>query len=206
MPTGVKINDDASRLIVEIGGHVLAKKPALLAAVGDIAARWSHAEAELGRCLATLMDTSPERTFALLKPYKSASSLADGARALARATLIESERVDFDALIERFGAAAEERNRVQHGLWGALSHHPDSLVRLSALDYTRFTVSISQSSSPVRDAELFTKTLSEVYDLDRLSRISHRIEALAIDIILMANRQLAKTLAAQNPMRERPRA
>lgn len=145
------------------------------------------------------MDTSPDRTFALLKPYKSASSTSDAAKLLARATLSDPERTEFDLLIERFKAAAEERNKVQHGLWAARAAYPDSLARVSALEYTKFTVSIAQADDPVRDADRFSASLRDNYDLGRLSKIASVIEALTTDIIVVTNRFLAGKLSPSGP-------
>lgn len=192
MTAGVLINDDNGDPVIEIGGHVLSQRPDLLACVGEIASEWAHAEAELERCLAALMSTTAERTFALLKPYRSAKDVSDGAKELAKATLQGQEAEDFSRLIERFKAAAEERNKVQHGLWAKRPNKPSSLYRVRSVDYTRFTISVLQVADPVQHATDFASSLTDEYDLARMKRVVGTIQQLTLDIIKTTHTELQK--------------
>lgn len=198
MTAGVLINDDAGSPVVEIGGHVLSLRPELLACVGEIASEWAHAEAELERCLAALMSTTAERTFALLKPYRSAKDVSEGAKELAKATLKGQEAEDFSRLIERFKAAAEERNKVQHGLWAMRPGKPSSLYRVRSVDYTRFTISILQVEDPVQKGEDFASSLTDEYDLARMKKVVKTIQQLTLDIITTTGWELQKARLHKN--------
>ncbi|MDO9607241.1 MAG: hypothetical protein Q7J26_01850 [Brevundimonas sp.] len=193
MAAGFQLNNDRGELVLELGGHVLATQPLMLAKVGEIASEWAHAEAELERCLAALMDTSPERTFALLQPYRSAAATATGARALAGATLKGADLDGFNVLIDRFKNIAEERNKVQHGIWVKITSQPGKLGRVKAVDYSRFQVDILHSKNQVATAEAFAAGVTDLYDVNRLAAIVTKIQTLTVDIIQASMGYLLKS-------------
>ncbi len=185
----LRINSEDGQLLLELGAHVVAEHPKFAAKIGELAAEWAHAEAEMGALLAALMDTAPERTFALLEPYnRSAKRASQAALALAEATLREPALAEVRAIISRFNALATSRDSVQHGLWARKSGGNDRLFRLKALGYTQFMVRFFQLAKPeeqIRLATDFAGTLDEGYTVEQLGLISDGIRQVGADIFTM---------------------
>lgn len=181
---GAKFYDKAGKLIIELGAHVLAEHPALAIKIGELAAEWAQAEVELSSALASLMRTTPERTFALLEAYFNASNTAKAARGLAKATLKGQELTNFESIVARFKDLANERNKVEHGLWAKKPGFPDSLFRVQALEYTRFTIKIHHVENKIVLAEDFSSSLGDEYTIERFAKINKKIRNLTSDIVL----------------------
>jgi hypothetical protein len=190
---GFLLNDDKERPIVEMGPHLPQSVHGFAEAMGRIAASWASAEVHLSCYLAILMETSPERTFALLKPYRSARSTAEAAKELAKATLTGTALNDFVRLVERLNSAAEKRNRVQHDIWVRKGDDTDILHAVRALEYTQFRVRFSyilhheisnadQQTKLIELAKAFADKVSNRYTVQRLNDILYEIDQVGIDL------------------------
>lgn len=180
---GITVHDFTGTMLVEVGAHVLSGNPVVASKIGEVAAEWAHAEAEMSSFLASLMDTSPERTFALLDVYRSAKATSDAARSLARATLTGEPLAIFESVIIRFKDLAEERNKVEHGLWARKSGYLDSLFRVKALEYTKLTIKMVHAKDIISTATEFAISLTDEYTAQRLEAIRQKMRRLSIDIV-----------------------
>lgn len=178
----LRINDDKGSVVLELGAHVVRECPLFAAQIGELAAEWAHAEAEMGALLAALMDTAPERTFALMAVYRSASGTAEAARGLAKATLLGPQLKEMLSLISRFKELSDARNDVQHGLWALKGDDSTRLFRVKALEYTQFMVRFQHVDERITLAEDFAAKLNDAYTTERLAEISDRIRQIATEI------------------------
>lgn len=175
----------AEGVTISVGARVLGARSAITERVGRVAGYWAHAEAELTSYLSVLMDTTPERTFALVGAYRSASATAEGAKNLARATLEGADLAQAEALISRFKALAQERNKLQHGVWGSRSDRSDSLFLIKGAEYAKFTVIFASKVTPEEQIAYglsFGAQFTDEYTVDRLNELVEQILALTRDI------------------------
>lgn len=186
----VEIELENRGLVLAIGGNVLAAHPAIAARVGEVAAHWAHAEAELGSHLAVLLNTTPERTAELLKPYGSASATAKATRALAKHTHDKDELDDFLRLLSQFERLATERNRLQHGIWVRKSTEPNALFLAKSSDYSRFLVGAKHAPHPATFAQGFADGLTERYTEERVADLVTQLHVLTEDLFYATFRRL----------------
>lgn len=139
-PAGFQYHGKDGLLVFEIGPRVIESNPLFAQKLGAISAGWAQAEASLMCFLAVLMDTTPDRTFALLNAYKTANSLIDGAKLLAMVTLESDQQASFTKVLGDLNSARERRNRFQHDLWGRLEVTPNLLYPVKAQDYTKYLI------------------------------------------------------------------
>lgn len=180
---GIAIYDEAGSLIIELGAFVIAENPAFAQAIGALAAEWAHAEAELSAYLAALMNTSADRTFALMAPYgRRTGPTVQAAVALAEATLPSDELADFKAVMARFTKLGEERNTIQHALWARKPSEDGLMFPVKALDYAKFSKRVMDIDNATSMAESFAASLTEGWTVDELSRMASDIRQLTIDL------------------------
>jgi hypothetical protein len=181
---GGKVYDQTGEIcLLELGPHVVLEVPGFAGKIGEIAAQWAHAEAELSSLLATLMQTSPERTFALLNPYKSAFSTADAANALGKATLQGDDLEKFQEVIADFRSIADQRNKIQHGLWAKKPNEHDCLYRAKAIDFTKYGINLLEGSNWQKAADDFEELASDKYTIARMNTLVDSIAELSLSII-----------------------
>lgn len=190
---GGRVFDKAGELVFEVGPHLILEVPGFAAKMGELAAQWAHAEAELSTLLAALMNTSPERTFALLAAYKSAKATADAANSLGKVTLEGEDLAAFELMISSFRNLAEERNKVQHGIWAKRPSESDVLYRVKALEWTKFGVNILGADEKIDVADEFVSKTTEKYTVERLEELAEQIKKLAMGIILAKGRFLVSS-------------
>ncbi|UZF92947.1 hypothetical protein [Bosea sp. NBC_00550] len=176
------MNDEVGNIVVEIGAFVIAEHPVFAAQVGVLAGEWAHAEAELSVYLASLMHTSPERTFALLAAYNNATSTTKAAINLAKVTLSGDPLANFETIVARFRKLAERRNDIQHGIWARKPAQNSNLFRVKPVEYTKFMIAVSHSKDLISEANQFASQLDDEYSVEALETISKDIRQLTADL------------------------
>lgn len=188
---GVQTFDvDGTTVLSEIGGHVLTQRVNLAAKVGEVASMWAHLEAQLGGYMAVLLETTPERAFALLEQYRSANATAEAAKSLAKVTLLGTEREAFLASLSRFKELATQRNQVQHAVWAWNSGDPDALYRMTAVEFSVFTLQMVSADDPKEFVDTFLEGLSDRYDEARLHNLVEDIHKLLLSLTKQAIHRL----------------
>lgn len=192
---GVQTFDaDGTTVLSEIGGHVLTQRVNLAAKVGEVASMWAHLEAQLGGYMAVLLETTPERAFALLEQYRSANATAEAAKSLAKVTLLGAEREAFLASLSRFKELATQRNHVQHAVWTWSSRDPDALYRMTAVEFSVFTFQMVSADDPKEFVDTFLGGLSDRYDEARLHNLVEDIHKLLLSLTKQAIHRLRNIL------------
>lgn len=178
--------NDGVTVAAEVGGHVLSRQIEMAAKVGAIASSWAHLEAQLGGYMAALLETSPERTFALLEQFRSATATAEAAKSLAKVTLEGGELRDFLDVVGRFKELAQHRNRIQHALWAWKSFDPNGLYRVPAVDFSVLMLQVLSADEPTDVAIAFIDELVDRFDAARLEATIDDIQALLLRLTGLA--------------------
>ena len=185
MPAGIKIYNEDGSVALEVGGHVLDGMPDHSQLVGQIAAAWAQAEAELGGYLAYLMKTTPERTFALMSAFRSADRTVQGASALAAVAIDDDFKLEaFKKILKRFKILADERNLILHAVWAASPTREGLLIHLKAIDYSMFATQLLACANPdeqVNFARAFVDRAGG-YSIDQLGDLKDRLYRLVHDV------------------------
>lgn len=192
---GAKIHDEDGALIVRVGSDLLDEHLDLAQQIGRFATAWAQTEAELGGYLAALLRTDPDRTFALLNRFGSASAYAEAAKDLITASIEEPQLSVALNIVKEFRALAKERNAVQHCLWAAKPSHPSSLFRLKASDWSMLALRLAHAAkeSPeeaIGMAEAVAAGISDEYTFERLDTLVEKAHALSGEIFKLKSTEV----------------
>lgn len=190
--------EDGVSIRAEIGGHVLTQRANLAAKVGEVASMWAHLEAQLGGYMAVLLETTPERAFALLEQYRSANATAEAAKSLGKVTLTGKERDEFLGALTKFKELATRRNHVLHAVWAWKAKDPEALYRITA---TQFSVLMLElvAADPSKIADELHDRFDERYDETRLQSLIDDIQSLLLSLTQQALGRLRKIIEHSAP-------
>lgn len=189
---GIKLTPESGPCL-EISAGVISETPGFAEMIGQVAASWAILEAGINTALALLMDTSPDRTFALMSAYRNADAAMKAAQKLSKAALDPQSHDKFMAILKRIDQVREERNNVQHGLWTKKGEDNHTLYLVKPLDFTKFYMNMLPLLTPPfsratvanellsRGIELSDSTFAS-YTVQDLSLLIRRIDNIGADI------------------------
>jgi hypothetical protein len=116
--------------------RAMEERPHLAVFIAQAIARWSSCEFTLGYILAKLLHTKAAVGMAMFESLTSTTAQLSILQAAAATTLSKREKELYDAIMVLVSAAAKQRNKLAHHVWGVSPSLPDALI-LADPKYTR---------------------------------------------------------------------
>lgn len=182
---GLKIRDEFGDVALEIGPHVIFGAPEFAAQLGFIAAAWAQAEVNLHCLIAVFLGTTPEAAAKQPKKYGSASAATNMARKVAAKILSGALLGEFNATLDQLDSLRDERNRLQHDVWGRKRSESHKLFLVHENEYFAFALRISEIAAsqeisgignPIEMARVFAADVGRGYTIGELQRVGFEIE------------------------------
>lgn len=137
---------------LQIGNHILGKRPELEVIIGNCLMAWPIVEAELGLALGQLLGINNEAALAVFQTLRRSTAQREAVWAAAEATLGIKDKELFAAMLDVHKSIEANRTMLSHGHFGIYEFLPDGIVCATTRAYVRLKAKLHLANMNFSDA------------------------------------------------------